>query len=353
MRIGDWNRLRTEVWGLKTEHIADVFGSLQIAEITPDSVFPGPIGEAAGICFRLCEGESQRRDALAYVLALAVVLSDGDIFLNCLAAEFETDVVAEKLSRMLRVKREQLFDVVSDAHEREAIASAIAIERQKTNKGGASKGGLSSRLTNIREATKRLGLAQPRDPFHVEPMSADYLRHVIPSRKEWARSFGLLDKDGTLTDGGWRFLSVFAQDGYATASGEYSLLPTRFELRKARLDVIEPLLAKAPTTWQYAATVWRALGGLGPFELIPGQASQEPAETLKQIFATYRELSQDRRMLRNEIPILAVYAAYLGIARAASRSPVDLEAWLASSAPESYGVKQRTSRTIESGLIVS
>jgi len=352
----DWLELVHNKWNLKTNNIADVFSSLGIVEVTQQGVFAGPIGEAGAICLKVLTGADEQRRAMKHLLALAILLSDGDIFLNCLAAQFRTENVRDSLRKMVIGKRQQLFEVFRTQAEKEAIAAAITIERQKTNKGGASKGGLNAlRTGGLNSGLGKLGLPQPKDVFQMDPPSSDYLRHVLPARREWARTLGLVgeSKDGGVTELGWQWLQVFGDAGFALPSGEYSLRPTRFELEKARLGSM-PLLAEyAPSTWSYVRNVAMALGAT---ECAAEISSEEPkilAETTKSMFELYREFAQDRRMVRNELPLQVALSTYMALCCSTGKRLVNYDSWLRSDASASFGIKTRTSRTIELGIIVT
>lgn len=349
----DWKELVHDQWKLKTTNIGDVFSSLGIVQVSQQGVFAGSFGEAGGICLNLIDDPKKQQDALRHLLALAIVLADGDIFLNCLGAEFKTDQVPGWLTRMVLGKRQQLFDIFHSQAEREAIAGAITIERQKTNKGGGSKGGLGAiQLGGLSSGRGKLGLPQPIDVYKMDAPSADYLRHVLPARKEWARTLGLAERDGTVTDVGWGWLKAFGNGGFALASGEYSLRPTKFEIERARLSSIPQLVEFSPSTWDYVRIVCGGLGG----RFVSGVEANRGyllGDITKRMFETYREFSQDRRMVRNELPLLVALAAYMAICCATNEEMTDYDSWLRGDEPAAFSIKTRTSRTIELGITAS
>lgn len=354
IKTSDWQSLVEGKWKLKTAHIGDVFGSLGIAQVTSQGVFAGPIGEAGAICLLLLDSPAEKAEALKHLFALSILLSDGDIFFNCLAAEFKPDEISKRLTGMILGKRQELYEVFTSQAEREAIAGAITIERQRSNKGGASKG---SRLTlgapaGLSGGLKHLGLPKPKDVHSMDPPSNDYLRHIVPSRREWARSLGLCDKDGAVTAQGWRWLHRLGNVGYVFKSGEISLRPTKFDLEVNRLSSISQLVSFAPRTWGYVSMVAH---GLATEDLSESDIfnSDLLATLTVRIFSAFRELSQDRRMMRNELPLHVALPAYMAIARARGEGLVDYDAWLRSDVLQRYGIKTRSSRTIEMGIIVA
>jgi hypothetical protein len=350
LTLGDWNRLVAEKWKLKTDNIADVFASLRIVEVQNGGVFPGAIGEAAAVALRLMPSTSERNRALQYLLALGITLSDGDIFLNFLSAGFKAADCEKNLVSALLAKRVELFRIFAGQAEQEAIASAIGIERQRSNRGGASKNRLAAHTTNVKEATKKLGLPTRKDVHFVEPISQDYFRHVIPARREWARSLGLVDGESVVTQLGQGWLTTFSDSGFCLPGGEYSLRPTCFELEQAGFQAVRELMDSCPSTWRYAVTVWYALGGDAIRPWADGDGAIL-AQWVRDLFSNYRELSQERRMIRNEVPILVAYAAYFAVVRAAGAAALDIGSWLGNDDPLSRGIKVRSSRVIETGLI--
>jgi hypothetical protein len=356
LKISHWSSLVHDKarWDLRTENIADVFASLGIAQVNSQGVFAGPFGEAGSICIRLLETETEREDALRHLLALGIFLADGDIFLNCLAAQFNADDVPSRLTGMVLGKRQELFELFKSQAEREAIAGAITIERQRSNKGGASKG---SRLSVAASAglaggLAHLGLPKPKDVHRMDPPSSDYLRHILPSRREWARTLGLSDKDGAVNAQGWRWLECIGKAGFVFSSGEYSLRPTKFELERNRLSSSQQLMARAPSTWDYVSLVASALTSTEPL-LQRVAKDNELATFTRRSFEAFREFAQDRRMVRNELPLFVALSAYMAISKARGESLVDYDAWLRSDTPQQFGIKTRSSRTIELGLTVS
>lgn len=353
-KISDWTYLVHEQWGLKTNNIADVFSSLGIVEVNGQGVFAGPFGESGAICARLLDDEEERIVAYRHLLALSIVLADGDVFINCLAAGFDSDKAIASLVGMVLGKRQELFEVFKSQAEREAISGAITIERQRSNKGGASKGsrlagGLSSGLAG---GLSHLGLPKPKDVYYIDPPSRDYLRHVIPSRREWARSLGLLTTDGEISPQGWRWLECTAKQGFLFASGEYSLRPTKFELEKNRLSAVSELYERSPTTWDYVSLVSCGLAAEESHLPIFVDDEKIAALTFK-FFEAFRDFSQDRRMIRNELPLMVALSAYMAISRAKGDGLINYDSWLRSDVPQKFGIKTRSSRIIELGLIIS
>lgn len=353
LKPSDWKRLVREKWSLKSEHVADVFHALRFVQVTAQGVHAGPIGEAGAICVKMARSDAERSAALAYLFGLAVLLADGDVFFNCLATEFASEALSKSLVGMVLGKREELFRVFKSQGEREAIAAAITIERQRGNKGGAAhKQGLQDRVGGgLSSGLKGLGLPKAKEVHTMDAPSADYLRHVIPARREWARSLNLCDKDGKVTERGWAWLKLLGDEGYVFESGEFSLRPTRFELEANRLSAVTELYARSPSTWDYVRLVAKALRGTG-CRSVSSLESETLAAWTKGCFTHYRELSQDRRMVRNELPLLVASAAYVALASSSGEAYLDYDGWIRGEEALAEGLKVRSSRTIELGILL-
>lgn len=350
LKTGNWQNLVHKNWGLKSANIADVFSALGIVTIKPSGIFPGLLGEAGALCVMQLESKEAKRDALRKILVLAVLLADGDIFVNALIAEFNPERTAQLLTKMLHSKRHRLFSYFLGQQEREAIAMVVTIERQKHNKGGGKKALGIQRNENLAEAAKKLGLPVAVDVHAVAEPSSEYLRHVLTPRREWAKSFRFFNEDTGVTDQGWSFLKALASMNSIATSGECDLLPTRVELDRARLSQLETLYDNCPETADYVHLVSSTFGAQNLPQSRP-EDGEKLATFTKRLFYDYRELSQDRQMIRNELPYLTAIAVHMAVAEVPNL--FDYASWLKNSDLAVYGIKVRSSRVIELGIIVS
>src|SRR5256885_724744 len=93
LRESEWVELVHGKWKLKSAHVGDVFGALGIASIKRREVIPGPIGESLGIVRKL-SSDQEFTEACRFLVALAIVNADADIFLNALKSSFDKDATA-------------------------------------------------------------------------------------------------------------------------------------------------------------------------------------------------------------------------------------------------------------------
>lgn len=351
-RDSDWNWLVHEKWNLKTANVGDVFAALGIVRVRNREVFPGPIGEALGIARKLLD-EQEFEHACRLLVALAVVDADGDVFLNALRSKFDRDATAKALMSMVREKRDALFQIFQSTRDREAVAGTVSIERQRTNKGGGSTGGLAgiSKGAPLRERVQGLGLPQPMDINFIEAPSGDYLHKITVSRKGWAESLGLFYGED-LTDAGLAFLSLASQSGFSCKDGTYCVWPTKFEVEANQFDARGLGRLNLLTTWQFQTAVFRALGGQVARSLPEPAAINESARDITAIYHAYRDLSQHRSMIRNEVPSYVVIAVLLARAYVAKTTAHNLEAVLQSPLLSEHGITVRASRTIEFAITV-
>ncbi|KQU84554.1 hypothetical protein ASC78_08575 [Variovorax sp. Root318D1] len=348
IKPGDWLELVFDKWDLKSANIADVFGALGFVTVKSGAVYPGLLGEAGALCVKQLDKTDERRRALQRILALAVLLADGDIFVNALIAGFEPEATADLLVKMVSNKRHRLFEMFTGQHEREAISSVVTIERQR-QMVGTKKPGIH-RSEPLVEASRKLGLPAPKDVFKIDEPSPTYLRHMLTPRREWARSFGFLTDRSCLSERGWSFLRHAAAMGFVAPGGECDFLPTKVELERARLSQFSTLYQRCPETADYVRLIGTAFGTVW----MPAQdqtTAQGLATLTRKLFMDYRELSQDRRLLRNELPYLTAIAAHMALAPASEET--DYATWLRENEWGELGVKVRSSRTIELGIIVN
>lgn len=351
-READWVWLVQERWRLKSANVGDVFGALGIARIHNHEVFPGPIGESLGVARQLLSGETFDQ-ACRLLVGLAVVAADGDVFLNALRSKFERKATAKALVSMVRQKRDALFQCFQSARDREAVASAVSIERQRSNKGGRSSGGLAAMAKGspLRERAQGLGLSKPIDVTFVEAPSEDYLHKITVSRKGWAESLDLFCGED-LTDAGVDFLSLLSKSGYSCEGGPYCVWPTTFEVEAKRFDARGLERLNLPSTWQFQSAVFRAMSG-HLAEPVPGSWwIEDAAQVIARIYHAYRGLSQHRSMIRNEVPSYVAIAVSLARAFATQSRSHNVEAVLHSPLLESRGITVRKSKTIEFAITV-
>jgi hypothetical protein len=347
-RESDWTNLVEGSWHLKSGNVADVFSALDIARIYNREVFPGTIGEALGILYKLDPSRDWEL-GIRLLVASAIVRSDGDVFLNSLASEFRPVETSTALLKMIQAKREALFEVFATPRDRERIARVVSIDRQRTNRGSATGGALSSlvRSQPLEAKSQGLGLPQTIDVFDVDAPSADYLRKVTVSRRGWAESLGLYAR-GALTIEGNQFLVELSSRGFAGRDGSYVVWPTCFELEANLYKPDSFSNLNIQSSWDFQVAIFRAMGGKCGFASLH---LPRVAGRIREIYDAYRELSQHRNMIRNEVSSHVIGSVMLSEALTREEMPPNLDGvWREDLTP--YGITVRPSKTIEKAITV-
>jgi hypothetical protein len=349
-RYSDWVRLMRESWNLKSDHVADVFASLKIVRVVNRDPIPGAIGEALGILARRLDGEAYER-AVRFLVLLAVISHDGDIFLNALASGFRREEFQDALLQAIRSKREALFSVFGSYPEKEAVFHAVAIDRQRTNRGSSGGKTLDSLAKGrpLTDRTSGLGLPQKLDLTRLDEPSEDYLNKVLVTRRGWADSLGLYHD--ALTDRGIELLSWLRERGFGQGAGPFLVWPTSFEIAKARFDLGTFSAIPIKSTLDFMQAVAEGLRG-EPTKASSDSPTGKPfVSYVAAVYDDFRALSQNRSMIRNELPLEVLGATWYAEGEAIGTAvPLD-QSRLETARPEE-GLVIRTSQTIELAITV-
>lgn len=349
-RYADWVRLVRETWDLKSAHVGDVFASLKIVRIVNRDPIPGPTGEALGILARRLNGEEYER-AVRFLVLLAVISQDGDIFLNALATSFRREEFRASLLQVIRSKRETLFSVFGSYQEQEAVFHAVTIDRQRTNRGSSGGKTLDS-LAKGRPLTDRttgLGLPQKIDLSRLDEPSEDYLDKVLVTRRGWADALGLYH--GALTDRGIGLLSWLRESRFGHGAGPFLVWPTSFEIAKARFDLGTFSTIPIQSTLDFMRVVAEGLRGRPATTSSGSPAGDSFMSYVAAVYDDFRSLSQNRSMIRNELPLEVLGATWYAEGEA-NGVAVALEQSLLDTASPEQGLVIRTSQTIELAITV-
>lgn len=295
-------------WNLRTNNILDVFNELDLVRSEANTIFVLPTLDALAILRRELLIDADFDVALRAVLLCAILSSDGDIFLNCLASGFDRDRVRSRLIDMVEVKRERVKSTIRAPQAARKIDRFISIETQKTNKGGASAG------QGINSLHRRESLEVKRGPLAIgestpAAVSDDYLRKVPGRRRDWAATLGLLSEGSELTPSGVRLLELFTKLEQAS-HGTFTFWPYVDELRQLNLRPDD-------VPW---ATPDREAIIYGLKEVISGETFEPSAYStdatvnwLEAVFKQYRALNPGRAIVRVELPLRVARLVALGI----------------------------------------
>jgi hypothetical protein len=351
-RAADWVRLVRNVWNLKTDNVGDFFSALGIVRIVNREPILGPIGEALGILAQRVNEEEYQR-AVKFLLLLTLVSHDGDVFLNALASGFKRKEFNSLLLQAIRTKRELLFGIFHNYQEQEAVFHAVAIDRQRSNRGSAGGKTLDALAKGLplNARSTGLGLPQKLELTHLEEPSEDYLDKVLVTRRGWAEDLDLF-QDGALTDHALSLLSTLRDHSFGTGAGSFLVWPTFFEIAKARFDRGTFSSIPLQSTLGQMRTLMDAHRKGEAFSPQPSPTGESLVQYVAGIYAAYRSLSQNRSMIRNELPLEVLGATWFAEC-CAERMYISLQSCQLSD-PNllSQGIVARTSQTIELALTV-
>lgn len=316
-----------EYWNLKSDNIGDVFYSLRFVHRTAGDVLVLENLDAMAIANTLTGDRSRQEAARSFLLLWAILVSDGEIFVNMLLSDFEEARIKKKLTAMLLQKRALVRKALKGRGSDRRINRIITIERQETNKGSAGgKQSVASLKRTEPLQPKRTTANERSQPEDIE-FSEDYFRKVPPRRKDWARSLGLWDDALGLTKRGADFIDALSDTGYIGAEGLFIFWPMDYELVRAgfRPDLFGE---KSKGIWQCLVDFGRAYAGLS----VKPQSKHDADAAVALITAmmgVFRSLHARKAMLRRELPITIAYPAAIARACADQEPVLDLPAAIA------------------------
>lgn len=311
--IGDLKRLLhappPEGWGLQpqNEHILDFLRSIEVLSVRGADIGILELGEALGILWKTLPAHAFA-DALRLLFTHQLVLADGDVFLNALAAEFDVAAFTAATERMLEHKWSVLEQTFRSTQQRTAIYKAVNIEVQDNNPG--SRGLAGARIGPLGAiAATRLGplsvATASRPPIRLSP---NYVAKTLGRRRAWATSLGLARDSGGLTVAGEGLLRTLVSAGYA-GQACISTWPLAHELEIPLFTSMRlPPEVPVRSSWDLMVLVGRGMGLLGTGLRACEQADMD---ALLDMIRTFHTLNQSRSIVRNELPVRVAYRCLL------------------------------------------
>ena len=321
--LASWNQLvgPDTGWQLKTDNIADVFHSLDLIHRTTGDVLVLANLDAAAIASRILDDERQSEAARKFIFLWAVLVNDGEIFVNLLLAGFEEGLIKEKLSAMIDHKRQIIASAIPGKDTKKRIARVVTIERQEKNRGSTGAGKSVSSLRRTEPLPKYRRSASESSIQEVVEFSGDYFRKVPPRRKEWAKSLGLWSDDSGLTARGKNFIEALELSGYIGADRFFTFWPMDFELTRSGFK--PNLINGTKTLWQTLVDFGVAFSDLKvkPFE---NSDTDSLVENLEEMMNIYRSLHTRKSMLRRELAITIAFPSIVAVGYARRQKLIDL-----------------------------
>jgi hypothetical protein len=300
-----WNDLVHVTWGLKTVLVGDFFAALNVIRPTKTGVNVLPGLDMFAILKRTIPDETTYIEAAKLVFLVLLTENDGEIFLNCLASEFEPEAVSKALQRLIFFKRRQLFDIYKVPALQGAIARIVNIERQNTNRGSTGEG------KSLNGQRRTASLERRREALTARPslevvISEDYLRKVPPRRRDWAKSLGLCGLDGHLTARGALAIQELRAAGWATPDGDFVIWPMNHEILRLRLNAAQ-LGHLTLDYWTFVQTLAVAMGAVAASGTTSESIIEKAIEVLQRQFLAYQSLNRPKALLRREFPLTIAY----------------------------------------------
>ena len=142
----DWRALvhEAEHWNLQSDHIGAVFRVMGFVQRTAGELFVLDNLDAMAIACELAATESERERIRRFIFLWALLLSDGELFVNMLLAEFDEARIGEFMRKVLTHKRRVLRERLPDPGSARRVARVVRIARQVGNPGSKGKQDLRS-----------------------------------------------------------------------------------------------------------------------------------------------------------------------------------------------------------------
>ena len=325
--IGTWDHLvhSPEGWGLKSNHIADVFRSLGLVWRTGSDLLILENLDAMAISSALSDDSAAAERGRSFLLLWAILANDGEVFLNLLMAGFERESCRKRLTLLIQKKRRFLVEHARGLRAQNRLLRAVNIERQTANPGSAGRRG---RPVSPRGTRKPLAAGGGRvswselDPVEI---SDDYLRKVPGRRMAWACSLGLWEDGGGITRRGETFIETLALSGYIGQDGIFVFWPMDYELVRSQFR--SDLLGPTKGLWECVVDAGRAYAALDVAESL-GEDGDRGVAALAEMMRVYRGLNSRKALLRQEMPVTIAFPAICALAIGRREPVLDLPEFL-------------------------
>ena len=315
-----WHAL-VEEWGLRTDNIADVFFALRIIQRTVGDVLVLENLDAVALAASQLESEGERQAARRMMLLWAILVNDGELFVNFLLAGFDEGRIRQSLEAMVEHKRRVLESVLPGRYITRRLARIVSVERQAGNRGSAGGGRTVASLIRtepISEAVRRDAVGRggtvvrgAQEGAKGGVISDDYFRKVPPRRKDWARTLGLWGDDEGLTNRGKGFVKLLRSRGYVGEEGFFIFWPMDYELIRAGFR--PDLFREKRTLWGALSDFAKGYAGVEvkPFEPEDADGAVRELEGMAKV---YRSLHTRKSVLRRELAVTVAYPACMAVA---------------------------------------
>jgi hypothetical protein len=300
LTLSMWQALVHEKWDLRNDNIGDFFSALNLINRSKTKL---DVLSGLDLC-AISRQLDAERVALRAALLLLIVEHDGEIFLNALSADFQEEEFVSRLTNLITYKRQVLFKIYRAPEIQAQLGRIVGIERQASNIGGAGKAQSLSESKRTEPLAKRTESMRGPGIPPVE-ISDDYLRKVLPRRRDWAVSLGLFDPDSGRTHKANQLLDHLKEISLILNTGAVVLWPFSHEISRFRINPTQ-FENKVIDYWQL---VKAALIGVGSSfsDTFDDNDRDFFVEASKAQLELYRGLNRPKAMLRRELPLTVAY----------------------------------------------
>lgn len=342
--LADWREIVLTEIGRRepaVDHIANFFSSLNLIKIISNELHVLYGLDCLSIVYRFLEDKAKYQTARDSVLLQLLIEADADVFLNCLAAEFQREPARDRLKMMVESKWAKISSVLLNADAKSRAWDVISIKSQPAPKGGTKA---TARPSPFARRTEPLNLKPQRTTSLAEAtrdfeVLDSYLDKVVPTRKAWAKDLGLYADSG-LTGSGRELLAQMSKIGLEIEKDAFGFWPYPHDLAQLRISH-KDLGSVEVEPWALNLAIIKALGASIEAREIVDSKEESVITLLRTLYTLYREGSRTRGSIRHQIPIYILRPAYAAIALANGSSVINLPALIEK---EIRGSKRRFDR---------
>jgi len=291
----------------RAEHFLDVVTALGYTSQVGQMVAPQPPLEAGAIVYKALNGTSGLEPALTAIQVCQLAEADADVFLNVLLSKGDTDHLDTILNELIGRKREVFIPQYLSGTSRDKVVRILDFASE-------------SKVTQRQPA--RVSAS-----YSPKPLSKDLLGKAVQTRSEWARKFGILDEQKSLTKMGALFLDRICQLSERTPSGGAILWPYDYQLASLRLD-LKRLRDKIPIprVWDVSRATAESVIPLN--EHMTSFDRETMLNHVHRIFGVFKELSPSRSLLRDKLPASVLSCVFAPLVAAESGAIPDLPTFI-------------------------
>lgn len=324
MTISQWSELVFTKWSLKTNNISDVFASLGLIEQNRNAITPLWGIEVLSILRRMLPHEPEWIAASKYFVCFLIVYFDADVFLNCLASNFEESQMKSSLMGMGKKKFERISKLYSSSQAKAKIYREVKIDSQTSNRGSA---GPIEKTSILKAQLNALPTGLRDERFEDFSISEDYLKRKGPPRRAaWARSLKLAE-GSSITSTGIELIRGLEAFGFSLGDGIYCGWPISHDLRFLRITP-EQLGAPNFVTEDLLRVILKAYLIDQPFSSTNPIPNFSFESFLHHTFELYKASDQIRSSLKVELPIRIASSVLCSVAVAKGVMPPSLTNYL-------------------------